>query len=138
MPVTSEIDNEKNVIVRKVVGELTMQDIKDALAAAPQLAGVHPGMGAVWDYSEGTIENFDNKELTELVKFIKQWSQGRDGVDYRVAVFAPRDIDFGLSRMYQALIEINSVPFEFSVFRKLDQAIRWVNKIDPMAKINIP
>jgi hypothetical protein len=138
MPVKSEIDAKNNVIIRKVIGELTLQDVKDALASTPQLDGYTPSMGAVWDYSEGTIEKFYSNELTKLAQFIKQWSQGRGGIDYRVAAFAPRDIDFGLSRIYQTLIEIHGIPFEFSVFRDLDQAIRWVNKIEPEENINVP
>jgi hypothetical protein len=138
MPVKSEIDKDNNVIIRKVVGELTLQDIKDALVSTPQLAGFEPDMGVVWDYSEGTNANFGPNEIKKLAQSVEQWSQGRGSAKYRSASFAPRDIEFGLSRMYQAFIEIRGVSFEFSVFRELDQAIRWVNKIEPQGDINVP
>jgi hypothetical protein len=135
MPVKSEIDVKNNVIIRKVIGELTIEDIKAELAATPQLAGFKPDMGAVWDLSEGTNANFDTNELEKLAQFVELWSHGRVLTKYRSAVFAPRDIDYGVARIYQAYIEIHLVRFEFSVFRELNQAIRWVNKTGPAGEI---
>ena len=137
MPVKTEIDKDNNVIFRKVVGELTLRDIKDALTSTPQLAGFKPDLGVIWDYSEGTNANLHRDELEELAQFVEQWSLGRGSAKYRTAVFAPRDVDFGMARIYEVLLEIRGAQFEFSVFRELDRAIRWVNKIEPEGDTNL-
>lgn len=130
MPVFSEIDKEKRVILRRVKGALTIQDVLGALESTTSLPGYESGMGAIWDYSEGTIESLSSGDLKKLAAEIRKWVAANGPIDYRVAVFAPKDIDFGLSRVYEALSEIQGNKFEFSVFRDLGKAIQWVNGID--------
>ena len=125
MPVISEIDEENEIIIRKVIGALTIADVRHALESTPQLHGFKPGMGTVWDYGDGTISNFSTEELNQLVGFIKQWTRTR-GVNYRVAAYAPHPVDYGLSRVYQALLEFQHVAFEFSVFSEMEAAKKWV------------
>jgi hypothetical protein len=42
----------------------------------------------------------------------------------KVAVVAPKDLSFGLARMYQVFA--NSVPWNFVVFRAMDAALAWL------------
>ena len=74
MPVKSDVNRVNNVIIRTVIGKLTMEDIKDALASTPQLAGFKPEIGVVWDFNEGTNVNFDSNELERLAQFVEQLS----------------------------------------------------------------
>ncbi len=45
-------------------------------------------------------------------------------VSPKVAVVAPKDISFGLARMYEAFAK--SVPWDFVVFRDMDAALEWL------------
>jgi len=42
----------------------------------------------------------------------------------KVAVVAPKDLSFGLARMYEAFAD--SVPWDFVVFRDVDAALAWL------------
>jgi hypothetical protein len=42
----------------------------------------------------------------------------------RVAVVAPKDLSFGLARMYDAFAD--SIPWNFVVFRAMDAALAWL------------
>jgi len=42
----------------------------------------------------------------------------------KIAVVAPKDLSFGLARMYQAFA--SSVPWEFMVFRAMGAALAWL------------
>lgn len=42
----------------------------------------------------------------------------------KVAVVAPKDLSFGLARMYEAFAD--SVPWNFAVFRAMDAALAWM------------
>ena len=42
----------------------------------------------------------------------------------KIAVIAPTDINFGISRMYQAYAD--EVPWDFVVFRAVDAALAWL------------
>ena len=48
----------------------------------------------------------------------------------RVAVVAPKDLSFGLARMYEAFA--NSVPWDFVVFRAMDAALEWLGLPDDL------
>ena len=43
----------------------------------------------------------------------------------KVAVIAPKDMSFGLARMFEAYSDL--VPFDFSVLRDSEKAIEWLN-----------
>ena len=91
----------------------------------PPLSG-YKASRAIWDFSEATRENFREEDTHKLISAIKALNK-KNPVSYRVAAYAPRDIDFGLCRVYGAYLEIEALPFEFSVFRDLETAIKWVN-----------
>jgi len=131
MPVISEVDTENGVIFRKVKGTLTFKDVEDAIRITYRLTDFKPGMGAVWDYSQGTLGQLNQDDLSRLAKMIGDWieTSGRGG--YRVAAYAPDDIDYGLSRVCDFFLQMHHVPLEFSVFRKLEQAMRWAHTPNP-------
>lgn len=49
----------------------------------------------------------------------------------KVAVVAPKDLTFGLARMYKLLAD--SVPWNFVVFRAMDAALAWLGLPEDMA-----
>jgi len=42
----------------------------------------------------------------------------------KVAVVAPKDLSFGLARMYEAFAD--SIPWDFTVFRTIEAALTWL------------
>ena len=49
---------------------------------------------------------------------------GRSPVRTKIAVVAPKDLSFGLARMYEAYSD--NVPSDFVVFRAVDAALAWL------------
>lgn len=62
--------------------------------------------------------------LSEFAEFIRNQFSGA-AVRPKVAVVAPRDISFGLARMYEAIS--SDIPVEFTVFRSIEAAISWLD-----------
>ena len=46
----------------------------------------------------------------------------------KCAIVAPKDITFGLSRMFQIFCEMNDVGIELRVFRDTPAALKWANQ----------
>lgn len=42
----------------------------------------------------------------------------------KIAVIAPKDLSFGMARMFEAFSD--TVPFNFGVFREIDAALAWL------------
>jgi len=82
------------------------------------------GMHIVRDFSDG-----ESPEVV-LLGIIKS-NQSIDSLNVEIiggkaALLAPKDIDFGVSRMFQAFSEIKKFPLEVGVFRDLSAARNWL------------
>jgi hypothetical protein len=74
----------------------------------------------IWDLREARVfwEGEDVKALVNLI--LARRGTGR----LRAAAVTPKDLEFGLARMYGALIE--KAPVEFRVFRDMEEARTWI------------
>jgi hypothetical protein len=61
--------------------------------------------------------------LSQFADFVKQKFTDIS-IRPKVAVIAPRDLSFGLARMYSAFAD--SIPWDFVVFREVDTALAWL------------
>ena len=52
------------------------------------------------------------------------------GTYQKVAVIAPKDVSFGLARMYEFFAD--SIPWDFVVFRSVDAALAWLRASDDL------
>ena len=125
MPVEIEIDSKAGVVVRRVIGMLSLDDVKESLKALYEHPGFRAGMNAIWDFREGDAAQLTADEIKEIVNYVAQQTERR-GSGYRVAIVAPRDVNFGISRMFQTYGR--DLPFELKVCRKAEEALRWINE----------
>ncbi len=71
--------------------------------------------------AESTVRT--SEALRKLADFmVKQYAETPAGP--KVAVVAPRDISFGLARMYEAMSP--TVPWQFEIVRSVDDALAWL------------
>ena len=56
---------------------------------------------------------------------IRSYYVNENGVSVRFAVFADRNISFGMSRMYEALAY--GAPFEIKIFKDMNEALDWLS-----------
>ena len=125
MPVEIKIDGKADVVVRRVIGKLSLDDVKDSFKALYEHPGFRVGMSAVWDFREGDAAKLTGDGIKEIVSYVAQQTAKR-GSGYRVAIVAPRDVDFGTSRMFQTYG--HDLPFELKICRKVEDAFRWINE----------
>ena len=79
------------------------------------------------DLSQSDFSAITVKGLNDLVDHFSSFIQmkGENVKAVKVAFFAPDDLQFGLSRMYEALAM--DIADAFKVFRKLPQALSWLS-----------
>ncbi|MFZ4859883.1 MAG: hypothetical protein ACOYL3_26235 [Desulfuromonadaceae bacterium] len=128
-------ENTGDVVVLKVVGSVTFDQISDALNQYFPLVSKH----LIWDYTEGDLDNvspFDFKRVPEMSKqlFTNRQQSGR------TAFICPTDYLFGMFRMYTAFADIEEMPYKYEVFKTMREAIVWVRYVDsvvPPKKIRV-
>jgi hypothetical protein len=116
------IDPAAGLITYTVTGDLELDDIRQALESLYENPDFRPGMNALWQIKNGTIA-VTATELPDLIELLKRLADKR-GTGYRVAIVVRRNIDFGLSTVFQ--MHAYSLPLEIKVFQSLTQAKRWV------------
>lgn len=124
VPVQTTIDGATGIVTHKVVGDLLFDDIRQAFTERTNHPDFKPGMSVLWDLSEGNASKLTSDDIRRIAARNKAQLK-KSGVPYKAAFLAPRDIEFGLSRMYEMFIEDAMV--DNRVFRTLDEARRWLS-----------
>ncbi len=122
MPSQLHFDPERNLITLELRERL---GAADAIAALTELIAdprLRPGTNGLIDTTELTDLDLGAGSIRHLASLAERadalWEGGR------WAVIAPRDLVYGMARMYQAIR--SGAPYEIEVFRARDEALRWL------------
>lgn len=127
MPVSIQIEKDSGVAVVTCSGLLRFDDARQAaeeLWKAPDW----PGVSAVWDFRASQFD-VSASDVREIARFIL--AHQREPPPERMTFVAPRDVDFGLARMFEAFRYDPRT--SFCVFRDHYEAIVWARSQEPSA-----
>jgi len=119
MSVSIHIEPESGVAVNTCSGVLRIDDARKDVTSLWN----HPdwnGKTAVWDYRDASFE-LSNSDIRQIASFVAREQPAIPPT--KVAFVTPNDIDFGLSRVYEAFRKDPRT--EFRVFRDIDEALEW-------------
>ncbi len=124
MEFTTHIDKEANLRINTVIGSITKERLFEKLNEIYLVPDFDPDMNVLWDLREADLSSFQSPDLQHLRDFVKNhWGTGGKS---KAALVVSRDLDFGLSRMYEFFIE-DKTSNDVHVFRNLDEALEWVS-----------
>jgi hypothetical protein len=124
LTVHTAIDAAAGVIIHTVVGDLGIDDVQQAFALRSSHPDYHPEMCVLWDLSQANASRISTDEIRRLAQRNKSRVK-KTGIGYKVAFVAPRDIEYGLSRMYEMFSD--ETPVENRVFRTIEEARLWLS-----------
>jgi hypothetical protein len=117
--------NQKGVVF-SCHGRVTakeMAEVKTALMARPTEIG--SCMFGIVDHTGAERVDYTTADLHKLARLDHALAPyTREGI--AVAIVAPRDLEFGLSRMWQAFVQDNG--WDTMVFRSRERAEEWVRE----------
>jgi len=122
MAITFEINHSESYYVAKWQGRLTDEEVISVYKAFFNNGGWIPGYNALTDMSEFDGTAITNEGMGALQKLAEKTFSQHD-VHPKVAVYAPRDLPFGLSRMYSAQVESF---VSHAAFRDKEKALEWL------------
>ena len=124
MPYTIEVDRQCRRVLFKANGnysqEESFQSIQDVLGHPDYQAG-HDVLVDMTDVEDVPLWSAD---IFQKVEFDKALIAKLGTAKW--AFVAPRDLVYGLARMYQTLMD--DTPIEVEVFRELEPAQAWLNE----------
>ena len=129
MPIEYTIDHNRRLVLARVKGVLSEQDVygyQYEVWSKPEVKGY----SELIDMTEVTsIENPDPQKMQKLAEVAARM---QPDVSARFAVVAPGDVSFGIARMYQAYRSMTTVHGEknVGVFRSMPEAFAFLEVKD--------
>lgn len=118
-----EIIYEKNndVVVLRVLGDVTFDQIIEAVKNYFPEVTKH----LIWDYSDGSLRNVTADDFKSVPDISRKYFTNRNGG--RTAFACPNALEYGMFRMYSAIVDITKMPYEYKVHHTFNDALKWVH-----------
>jgi len=117
-------DEEKNIAYIRMTGPLNRESILEAFDAAVSDKRYRKGMGRLWDFRDADLSALDSSAIAEMAKYSMRFPQGIN--DVKVAFVASRELEFGLSRMFEGYSR--EAKTTVSVFYTMEDAVAWLSE----------
>jgi hypothetical protein len=119
--ISKSYESDIDLTTFAVEGEVTADDIWEQTFA---FLSAKPSKLALWDFTAGTIQLISSQELKEIAR---RGGNILDKIDDgKVAIVAPKDIDYGITRVFQVFSEMEHFPLEVATFREKNDAREWL------------
>jgi hypothetical protein len=123
MAITTRIDKESNLRLHTVKGTLTLKELLEKLKEVYSEPDYRPEMDVIWDLREADLSPFSTSDIRKVGDYVSGHWGAESGS--KAALVVSRDLDFGLSRMYEFFLE-SRTSSEVQVFRDYDEAMDWI------------
>ena len=124
MSITFTVNHKDNYFVSSFKGIVTDDELLNSFKSFYESELWTPGMNELTDLSEGDASQISTDGLRRFAIFTEQVFIKNEVKLSKTAVYAPKDLAFGLSRMYEIMIDES--PENFYVFKDIDKAKRWL------------
>lgn len=126
MIVNTTVDKKASILIHTVTGEITFEEIKSLYKTVIAHPDFQEGMHVIWDIRDADASEFDSQDIVRLARYFE--TQIKDRTDFKVAVIVSRDLEYGLSRMYQ--VAAADLPAKIEIFINLEDAKTWITESD--------
>lgn len=124
MSVEVEVRRAEKVVVVRLIGQLTAEELAVAYAKIVDDPGFEINMPALWDISGLNLTQIPISEVRALPRLLGQFNERR-GSQYRAAIVTSRTADFQLVRIYSALLKLIG-SFRMKVFTNSIAGLAWL------------
>ena len=121
MPLEFCYDSTKKIIRGKITSPFVAAELRDALQGMVNAGNFPPDVPVLWDVRGVDFREIDSELMRQLNSIRKQYPQRGNA---RIALIAPTDLAYGMSRMYELLSA--DMPQTIMVFRTVEEGERWL------------
>ena len=122
MPIEHRYDPQLRTLFLDFSGEVSELELLDVARKLSSDPSIPPGHRELVDLSGVLVTDVTSLALRRVAQIYAEADKRPE--DSRVAIVAPADLFYGLSRMYEAFREPS--PLEIQVFRELREARAWL------------
>jgi len=123
MDISTEIDKQKNIRWHVVTGRIDVREVAEYLKRIYASSDSNSEMSVFWDLQTADFSAVTSEDIRSLMAYVgKIWGKGGKS---KAALVVSNDLDFGLSRMYQIMME-GATSSAIEVFKDIDAAKEWI------------
>lgn len=122
MSIEIKYDQNRNMLIIAISGTSDFEDYKSALETITRSGDYPPNVRTLWDLRNADL-SFANFTSIKKVVGIRTRFKQRDNC--RVALVTSSNLQFGLCRMFQMLLE-GKLSHELAVFRDYEEGEKWL------------
>ena len=126
MAITFTPNQEQGYFISKFTGNITDDELLDSYIAYFEDDDWIPLSKEIVDLSETDGTTVTSEGIERLASYIENLLVQRGITAYYTAIYAPQDLSFGLSRIYDVMTDQS--PESVMVFRKLSDAVAWIKE----------
>jgi hypothetical protein len=117
-------DAGRRIVTITMSGKLSRDFVFAAFDEAVADTRYEPGMTRLWDFRDADLSDLPTSTIASMAKYSRKFSPEIRQV--RVAFVVSRDLEFGLTRMFQAFTPDDAATVR--VFRVYDEAVSWLSR----------
>lgn len=122
MSIEIKYDQNRKILSISISGKSNFDEYTSALETITSSSDYPPNIRTLWDLRKADLSSANLNSIKEIVWIRSRFKQR----DYcKVALLAPTNLQYGISRMFQMLIE-NKLPHELAIFRDYDEGEQWL------------
>jgi len=123
MEIVTQFDKKAKIRIHRVKGIVKLQSLLQTLKGIYSASDFQADLNSLWDMREADISSFVTADVEQVRDLVgKFWGTGGES---RSALVVTGNFEFGLSRMYELLLQSKTTS-EVQVFRDLDKAKAWL------------
>jgi hypothetical protein len=122
--ITLEIDRDRDLTVRAIIGDVHVEQLVDALA--DYFAG-EPTLNVLLDFSKAVMGRLSASDVRLLAQVTRQYADSRAGG--KTALVFSTVFGYGLGRMFEQLRHASGAPVAYKSFRSREAAMEWLSSI---------
>jgi hypothetical protein len=123
MPISFTFYAEHELFLSKWEGDISDSDLLQSYKQLFNRDKYKPGFHQITDIRNADMSGVTSKGLRQLSIMVEEHLSGKCE-EFKTALTAPKDREFGFSRMYEMLSDES--PEKVMVFRGIDDALKWL------------
>ena len=126
MAIELKIDQERNLAVYTLSGDVTAKDVKEVVRCFGE--SLELAKNLLWDTRPATfLKPLERVDIDQLVTMMERYRESLiEGDESKWAVIAETDLGFGIMRMLNSMLQMEGFPISLEPFRTIEDAIKYL------------
>lgn len=123
MDYTISVNRNLSFFMIALSGRFDVRDLETCYLDMLDHANWKTGADVLWDATDCTFDHLGARDVRAIGEMTEKYREQRG--NGKAAWVVGRDVDFGISRMFE-LLNKEKVVFDFRVFKTVEEAKEWI------------